>query len=228
MKKISAVSAAALVAGTAALILMPVPAHANNSAIEAAIQSFGDLSMFYQALLNTGVINELQENQHYTLFAPTNEAFASIQPQTYPCFYAVQCRPQIAAIMRDHILLGGRDLKELVGYGQGIATLGPRPVHVDEPYVGKYAVDDNSILSKTEINGNYVYRIAGVIALPQELSQFQMVSYTPTVTKKTVTTYTTDNPVQSYPSGTMIEQPANGDNVTERTTVIRTYTTDQY
>ncbi len=45
--------------------------------------------------------------------------------------------PQIAAIMRDHIIANGYDLKDLVSFGRGLATLGPRPVHVDEPYVAE-------------------------------------------------------------------------------------------
>jgi uncharacterized surface protein with fasciclin (FAS1) repeats len=227
-KQLSTVSMIALLTG--AVLMTPSAVHANNSHIEAAMQSFGDLSMFYQALLNTGVINELREDQHYTVFAPTNEAFVAIQPANYPCFYAVQCRPQIAAILRDHIIVGEHGLKDLVSYGRPLATMGPRKVYVDEPYVGKYAVDNNTILSKTEVDGNIVYRIDGVIALPQELATFQTVTYTPSsvVTKKTVTTYTTQQPVQeAYPSGGMVDEPAEGDSVTEKTTVIRTYTTEQ-
>ena len=48
--------------------------------------------MFYQALLNTGVASELNENTEYTVFAPTNAAFTEIQPRAYPCFYSAQCR----------------------------------------------------------------------------------------------------------------------------------------
>ncbi len=96
MKNLSKVSSIALLAAS---ISFAPAARANNSHVEAAIQSFGDLSMFYQALLNTGVINELREDQHYTVFAPTNNAFSAIHPQTYPCFYAVECR---SADCRDH------------------------------------------------------------------------------------------------------------------------------
>jgi uncharacterized surface protein with fasciclin (FAS1) repeats len=221
---------AALLAATA-IPAWTAPAYAGNSSVEATIESFGDLSMFYQGLLNSGVINELNENQHYTIFAPVNPAFAEVQPQTYPCFYAVQCRPQIAVLLRNHIVSGGYGLKELVSYGQGIETIGGRHIFVQEPYVNDYAVDGKTILSKSEANGNMIYRINGVIAIPQELAPFRTVSYQPpekTVTK-TITTYTTQAPgMNRYPAGTMAE-PAGGvpDDVTEKTTIINTTTGDQ-
>jgi len=211
------------------------PAHAANSNVEAAIQSYGDLSMFYQALLNTGVINELNENQRYTIFAPTNAAFiAQIRRESYPCFYSEQCRPQIAAVLRSHILLGRYDLNDLVTYGYGVQTSNGRLVHVAEPYVGTYTVEDQRILSKGEVAGNIVYRIDGVIVNPQDLSQFLTVSYVPTAgtvtTEKTVTrkTYHTAVPPMAYPAGSMVVVPSTTpDNQSETTTVIHSYSTQE-
>ena len=105
--KVFSVLAIFLTAATCA-----APAKANNSEVESILQSYGDTSMFYQALQNTGVLNELSENRSYTIFAPTNAALAQITPQSYPCFYAVQCRPQIAVMMRNHIVPGHLEPKE--------------------------------------------------------------------------------------------------------------------
>jgi uncharacterized surface protein with fasciclin (FAS1) repeats len=220
-------SLAVLLIGSASAIAV-VPAQANNSHVEAAMRSFGDLSMFYQALFNTGVVNELREDQRYTIFAPTNAAFTAIQPQSYPCFYAVQCRPQIAALLRNHIIIGRHDLKDLVTYGQGMQTMGTRSVLVEEPYVGQYTVDGRRILTKAEVAGNIIYRIDGVLTDPQELNQFQTVNYVvpenAIITEKTVT-YVAPTPAP-YPAGTM--GPADvPDNVEEKTTIIHTYTTEQ-
>ena len=38
------------------------PAHANNVAVERALASYGDLSTFYAAALNTGVLAQLDPN----------------------------------------------------------------------------------------------------------------------------------------------------------------------
>jgi len=208
-------------------------AHAGNSNVETALQSYGDLSMFYQALLNTGVINELKENEHYTIFAPTNVALNQIQPQTYPCFYAVECRPQIAALLRNHIVEGEHDLKNLVTYGSGIRTLGNHVAYVNEPFMHDYTVDDHNILSTTEVGGNYIYRIDGVITTPQELSQFQTVRYmdTPNITTEQTTvrrTYVSPSTASpAYPAGNMVPMQVAPDNATQTTTITHTYTTDQ-
>ena len=84
---------------TAAFLLLgagALPALATNSNVESVLQSHGDLSLFYQALHNTGVADELKEDGEYTIFAPTNTAFAEIQPHEYPCFYSAQCRDKVA------------------------------------------------------------------------------------------------------------------------------------
>ena len=56
-------------------------AYADNPSIEEAIRSRSDLSDFYKALVDTGVIHELGAGS-YTVFAPTNDAFAKLDPAT--------------------------------------------------------------------------------------------------------------------------------------------------
>lgn len=211
------------------------PVQAANSNIEVALQNYGDLSMFYQALLNTGVINELNENEHYTIFAPTNAAFAEIRQQNYPCFYTVECRPQIAAMLRNHIIAGRHDLADLDSYGYGIRTIADKRIHVEESYVNDFSVNGRKIISRSDVNGNIIYRINGVITTPQELAQFQSVTYVPsayapddTITEKTVTrkVYRPAPTVRAYPSGDMVVDPAYGNNGST-TVITNTYTTEQ-
>ena len=212
----------------------PTTAQAGNSSVETTIRSYGDLSMFYQAMVNTGVINELRENEDYTIFAPTNGAFAEITQQNFPCFYSAQCRPQVAALLRNHIIVGKYDLPNLTSRGQGIRTIGSRTVLIEEPYVASYTVEGNKILSASDVGGNMIYRIDGVIAQPKELNQFTTVNYVPApanvVTEKTVTrtTYQSGAGFDGYPAGTVVV-PADtvGGNNSQTTTVIQTYTTQQ-
>lgn len=228
------------------MVSFPIAAHAGNSAIEANLQSYGDLSMFYQALLNTGVINQLTENQNYTIFAPTNAAFSEIRPANYPCFYSANCRPQIGVLLNNHIVLGRYDLKENFpsggprfgqkqGFGgEGLQTMSNRQIFIEEAYPGSFMVNGAKILSKSEIGGNIIYRIDSVITNPQEMSQFQTVSYVPapatgvvTTTEKTVTCRShIVQPRTTYPAGTMAPAGVASDGG-ETTTVIQTYTTQQ-
>jgi uncharacterized surface protein with fasciclin (FAS1) repeats len=173
--------------------LTATPAQANNAGVESALANYSDVSLFYQALVNTGVINELNENTHYTIFAPTNEAFAEIRPSAYPCFYAVQCRPQLADVLRDHIVVGRKPLKELVNWAE-VPTTGRYRVYVESPYVGDYNVANHRVLSHAEMHGNMIYRIDGVIINDAQLAQFRSA---PSLTnaaiteRRTITTYRT-------------------------------------
>jgi uncharacterized surface protein with fasciclin (FAS1) repeats len=237
--KRSFLTAGLLVALCAAPVIgYNAPVYAGNSSVEATLQNYGDVSMFYQTLINTGVINELNENTHYTVFAPTNAAFAEIRRQNYPCFYSEQCRPQIAALLRNHIVPNSYSLSDLKTYGQGVQTMGTRRLVVTEEYVGKYTVNGQNILSNGDTGSNNIYRINRVISDPQEMAQFKTVNVVPVIaptgsvstTRDTITerTYHVPSPTSSaYPSGPMDPYPANPqDNMTETTTVIDRYTTE--
>jgi uncharacterized surface protein with fasciclin (FAS1) repeats len=225
---------------------MAAPAAAANVHVERALAHQGQLSLFYQALLNTGVASELNENTEYAIFAPTNAAFAEIQPRVYPCFYATPCRAQVAALLRNHIVPINESVSRFSRWGGGIPTLGSRKLDVEEPYKGDFAVEGRKILYQDKGEEVSLYPIDGVIASNQELAPFRMppvVDVAPgIVTEQTTTTYRTSLPPTSsvftdgymvpggYPaSPTVIYMvptvPSQGD-TTETTTITRTKTTE--
>jgi uncharacterized surface protein with fasciclin (FAS1) repeats len=159
-----------LLSSTSALV--PVSAFANNRGVETALANYGDVSVFYQALINTGVLAELDPNTNYTIFAPTNEAFAQIQPNMYPCFYSTQCRAQVADVLRNHIVVGSESLADLTK-DVHVPTIGRYRVYAESPYVGDYTIAHHGVLSGAEINGNMVYRLDGVIISDEQLAQFR-------------------------------------------------------
>ncbi len=171
-----------------------------NSYIDDVLADQADLSMFYQSLLATGVAKELNNNTEYTIFAPTNAAFAQIKPRAYPCFYDVQCRPQVAAILRNHIVPRNESINRFSNWGGGIVTLGQRRIDVEEIYKGQYTVEGYRVLYQNESNDSThikgskisLYRIDGVIASNQEMMPFRtapFVAMPAGMMEKTVTTY---------------------------------------
>jgi uncharacterized surface protein with fasciclin (FAS1) repeats len=149
-------------------------ANAANSHVESALAKRDDLSTFHRALINTGVANELKENTEYTLFAPTNEAFAQIQPRAYPCFfsYSAQCRHEESAILRNHIVTRNENIRDLSKWGKGVATLGDRRLYVAEPYKGEYTVEGHHVLSQSKGDKVSLYVIDAVMASDQEIALF--------------------------------------------------------
>lgn len=164
-----------------------------NRSVEGALADRGDLSLFYQALHTTGVANELNDNRGYAIFAPTNAAFTQIQPNAYPCFYAAQCRAEVAAVLRNHIVPRNKSISDFSKWGSDpIPTIGNRGLHVDEAYKDEYSVDGYSVLYQSRGEKVSVYPIDGVIISDQELAQFRrmpVANTTGTVFEKTVTTY---------------------------------------
>jgi uncharacterized surface protein with fasciclin (FAS1) repeats len=152
---------------------MLASANANNRGVELALESQNDtLSIFHRALINTGVAGELNENTEYTVFAPTNAAFSEIQPRIYPCFYSAQCRKEVAAILRNHIVPRRETIKYWSTWGGPVSTIGPRGIRMEEAYKDVYTVDGHRVLFYSEWGQANVYTINGVIADDQELALF--------------------------------------------------------
>lgn len=172
--------------------MIATPASAANRNVESMLAEQGDLSMFSQALHNTGVANELNENTEYTIFAPTNAAFAAIQPRVYPCFYSTQCRTELAAVLRNHIVPRNETIRDLSLWGGNpIPTIGRRGLYVEETYKNQFTVEGRAVLTQGGGERVSVYRIDGVIIGDQELAQFRtqpVADYNGAVTEKTVTT----------------------------------------
>ena len=203
-------------------------ANASNRNVEVALAGRSDLSIFYQALLITGVARELKENTEYTVFAPTNEAFAAIDPSVYPCFYATQCRVEVASVLRNHIVPENKSITRFSRWGGDIPTIGRSHLNIEEPYIGEYRVNGHRVLDQNASNefmheqGDLVslYRIDGVIASDQDLAPFrlQSVAYRPnTMTQKTVTTYSS-SPVDYSQAGEAKDVTIKTKTVTRTTT----------
>jgi uncharacterized surface protein with fasciclin (FAS1) repeats len=200
--------------------LLAAPAQANNTVVENALKARPELSTFYQGLVSTGVISELKEGQSYTVFAPTNEAFARLSPEQYPCFYAPQCKGQVAQILRSHIVEGEKHIDDISlsdnrgkesGGIMSLFSLNNTHLIVSEPYKHNYTVDGKKIISQNQLLGAELYPVSGVLVSDRDLVQFTQPQISvvhvarsgtdlpPRVADGTVVTITTETPVTVVP-----------------------------
>lgn len=149
------------------LACVSAPAFADSN-IQEAIKRREDLSMFYQALVNTGVWDQLSSGS-FTVFAPTNEAFEKIPKDKYPCFYSPQCKDDVAAILQHHIIKGEVYVDTVAGRQGGIYTVDSRFLTISEVTKGRYSAGGNSITSTNMLGGDVLYKIDGVIADKEDL-----------------------------------------------------------
>jgi uncharacterized surface protein with fasciclin (FAS1) repeats len=168
---------------SAAVALAASSAFAGKETIEQALAGRPEVSQFYEALKQTGVINELG-NRSYTVFAPTNDAFNKLTAKEYPCLYSPQCTEKVADILRNHITEGEVLLSDAV---RGSATFSIDKAHlrIHEPQKGRYTVDGHKVDSQNQLVGNVLYVIDGVIASNNELAELRKA---PVVATKPVTT----------------------------------------
>ncbi len=181
MKHLKHVSLAAFLAAAS----FSAPAHADSQRIESAIKSRPELASFYEALMVTGVNHELNDGTSYTIFAPTNEAFAAISKDKYPCFYSEQCKAQIADVVRNHIVKGEEHVEDVVKQKGALFSIDKRQVIIGEPNPDKFTAEGHNILRTHGLLGSILYTLDGVIANQQELSAF-VVPVNTSVTQKVI------------------------------------------
>jgi len=153
------------------------PAFADNAIIEDAIKSRPDLSSFYEAFVSSGVSRELSPDKSYSVFAPTNDAFAKLTQNQYPCLYSSACRGEIADIVRNHIVEGEVHVTDTAKQKGGIYSIDRRFITIAEPTNNSYIADGKEITSMNQLMGAMLYKINGVIASERELTSLQYPQY---------------------------------------------------
>lgn len=180
---------------------MSSPAQARNEYIENALKERPELSKFYNALVTTGVINELNAGSSYTILAPTNDALEEITVSEYPCFYSEQCRPEIADILRNHIVPRETPVTDAASRGVSMFSIDNRKIPVAELNKGDFQVDGHKVVETHQMVGSILYEIDGVNADKTELPAFRNLKVQP-MAAEVGTKTTVKKEVVNSPDGT--------------------------
>lgn len=149
--------------------LASMPANASHSDVEDALRNHPEFSSFYQALMDTGVMSELQSGVDYTVFAPTNEAFAALIHDHSTCFNSMECKAEMASIVRNHIVPGDIRVSDVALHQGGLFSLGHRFTPIGRPNRSDYTVEGQIIHYTATFNGGRLYTVDGIIANKYEL-----------------------------------------------------------
>ena len=101
------------------------PMYANKNIIENAVNS-KDHTTLVAAVKAAGLVETLEGTGPFTVFAPTNEAFAALPPGTVDTLLKPENKAQLTEILTYHVVPGKIDkleLDRLVKSGDGKATL---------------------------------------------------------------------------------------------------------
>ncbi len=112
-------------AAQAQVMVGGAPMYSNKDIIDNAVNS-KDHTTLVAAVKAGGLVETLKGPGPFTVFAPTNEAFAALPPDTVPTLLKPENKPTLVKILTYHVVAGkhdAADLKAMVAAGGGKATL---------------------------------------------------------------------------------------------------------
>ncbi len=114
----------------AALIAACVPVQKEPDIIDIA-SSNDDFSTLVAAVSAAGLVDTLKGDGPFTVFAPTNAAFAALPKGTVENLLKPENKDQLIAVLTYHVVPGAVTAEQLAGKRLNVATVNGAALHVD-------------------------------------------------------------------------------------------------
>jgi len=128
-----------------------------------AATAAGNLSTLAAALEAAGLIETMKSDGPFTVFAPTDDAFAKLPPQTVSDLLAPQNKSKLIAILTYHVVPGRVTSEEVVNL-TSVTTLQGQSLQIKKEE-GLKINDANIIASDVEAS-NGVIHVIDTVLLP--------------------------------------------------------------
>ncbi|MFK7747382.1 MAG: fasciclin domain-containing protein [Kordia sp.] len=161
---------------TAALILFSAKTNAQNQDVVDIAASNKSFSTLVTAVKAAGLVEALKGEGPFTVFAPTNDAFAKIDANTLGALLKSENKSKLTSILTYHVIKGKLTAKDVVAAlkkGKGkvtLTTLGGSKITVVQNDKGIWLKDANgnySMISKTDIMAsNGVIHVIDSVVMP--------------------------------------------------------------
>jgi uncharacterized surface protein with fasciclin (FAS1) repeats len=125
----------------------------------------GDFSIFSAALNAAGLVDVLKGGGAYTIFAPTDEAFASLPMGTLDYLFKPENKAILTCLLKYHVVSGRITAEEITGCNE-VKTLNGEVLAVASKY-GKVQVDCATITIKNIECSNGVIHAIDLVAIPK-------------------------------------------------------------
>jgi uncharacterized surface protein with fasciclin (FAS1) repeats len=164
MKKVAI--AMVLVLMTAALAVASGPAGAaKKNIVETAVEA-GSFKTLAAALQAGGLVETLQGAGPFTVFAPTDEAFAKLPAGTVESLLKPENREKLIAILTYHVVAGNVPSSQVVQMDSARTVNGKRvTIRVKD---GKVMVDNARVVTADVAASNGVIHVIDAVILPKE------------------------------------------------------------
>lgn len=148
----------------AALVAACTPTQKEPDIIDIA-SSNEDFSTLVAAVSAAGLVDTLKGDGPFTVFAPTNAAFAALPAGTVEDLLKPENKDKLVAILTYHVVPGAVTSDQLAGKRQDVATVQGQTVHVD----GRSGVKVNKsrVTTADIIASNGVIHVIDKVLLPK-------------------------------------------------------------
>jgi Secreted and surface protein containing fasciclin-like repeats len=143
--------------------LSPSPTPLPNLVAVAAANP--DFSTLVTALQAAGLVGTLQREGPFTVFAPTNAAFAALPPGTVESLLRPENRAELVRILTYHVVPGLAPSSALRA-GQQVATLQGSPVTVTLLEGGRIRINNANVIAADIQASNGIIHVIDAVLIP--------------------------------------------------------------
>jgi uncharacterized surface protein with fasciclin (FAS1) repeats len=158
-----------------ALTISPVSAYAYGSKDHAAAKPAADIvdtavaagafQTLVAAVQAAGLVDTLKGEGPFTVFAPTDEAFAALPDGTVENLLKPENREQLVAVLTYHVVAGKVTAAEVVNLSEA-ATVNGAKVSISTNY-GNVRIDDATVVQADVMASNGVIHVIDQVILPK-------------------------------------------------------------
>ena len=172
-----------LISASAIALLLSAPALAGNiattksadhhggashgdamQAVDTAINA-GSFTTLIAAVRAAGLVDTLRGDGPFTVFAPTDDAFAALGMETVNDLLLEENRDQLTAILTYHVVPGEYFAADLAGQSLSVATVNGASVAIDAT-MGGVMVDGATVISADVDASNGVIHVIDSVIMP--------------------------------------------------------------
>ena len=155
----------ALIAATASFSATDVKAETAGKTIVEIAAGSEDFSTLVAAVKAAGLVDVLSSKGPFTVFAPTNEAFAKLPEGTVESLLKPENKEKLIAVLKYHVVPGKVMAKDVVKVDSAKTAQGSSVTVTVE---GKTVKVDNATVVKTDIEAsNGVIHVIDTVIIPE-------------------------------------------------------------
>lgn len=162
MNRRFALKSAILAAGVAAIAAC-TPMDAEPDIVDIA-SSNGNFNTLVAAVSAAGLVDTLKSDGPFTVFAPTDAAFAALPAGTVDNLLLPENKDKLVAILTYHVVPGAVTSDQLAGQRLSVATVNGAEVHIDGR--NGVQVENANVTTADIIASNGVIHVIDSVLLP--------------------------------------------------------------